>query len=120
MATPSANALGRVGEEVVARYLDRKGLHVLDRNWRCADGEIDIVALSDATLVIVEVKTRLGVGHGHPLEAIDEIKLRRLQHLARAWRDSHPINSNEIRIDAAAVIVDRTGKITLDYRKAVA
>lgn len=120
MATPSANALGRVGEEVVARYLDRKGIHVLDRNWRCADGEIDIVALSDATLVIVEVKTRLGVGHGHPLEAIDEIKLRRLQHLARAWRDTHPINSNEIRIDAAAVIVDRTGKITLDYRKAVA
>lgn len=120
MATPSANALGRVGEEVVARYLDRKGLHVLDRNWRCADGEIDIVALSDATLVIIEVKTRLGVGHGHPLEAIDEIKLRRLQHLARAWRDTHPINSNEIRIDAAAVIVDRTGKITLDYRKAVA
>ncbi len=120
MATPSANALGRVGEEVVARYLDRKGLHVLDRNWRCADGEIDIVALSNATLVIVEVKTRLGVGHGHPLEAIDEIKLRRLQHLARAWRETHPINSNEIRIDAAAVIVDRTGKITLDYRKAVA
>lgn len=120
MATPSANALGRVGEEVVARYLDRKGLHILDRNWHCAEGEIDIVALSDATLVVVEVKTRIGLGHGHPLEAIDEIKLRRLQHLARAWRDTHPINSNEIRIDAAAVIVDRTGKITLDYRKAVA
>jgi putative endonuclease len=51
MATPSANALGRVGEEIVARYLDRKGLHVLDRNWRCEEGEIDIVALSDATLV---------------------------------------------------------------------
>ncbi|OIQ78125.1 hypothetical protein GALL_401780 [mine drainage metagenome] len=119
MATPSANALSRVGEEVVARYLDRKGLHVLDRNWRCADGEIDIVALSDATLVVVEVKTRIGVGHGHPLEAIDEVKLRRLQHLARAWRDTHPIQSNGIRIDAAAVIVDRNGKITLDYRKAV-
>jgi len=120
MATPSANALGRVGEEVVARYLSRKGLHVLDRNWRCADGEIDIVALCDATLVVVEVKTRLGLGHGHPLEAIDEVKLRRLQHLARAWRDAHPIRSTGIRIDAAAVIVDRSGKITLDYRKAVA
>ncbi len=120
MATPSANALGRVGEEVVARYLDRKGLHVLDRNWRCAEGEIDIVALSDATIVVVEVKTRIGLGHGHPLEAIDDVKLRRLQHLARAWRDTHPIQANGIRIDAAAVIVDPTGKITLDYRKAVA
>lgn len=120
MATPSANALGRVGEEVVARYLDRKGLHVLDRNWRCADGEIDIVALSDATLVVVEVKTRVGHGYGHPLEAINGAKLRRLQHLARAWRDTHPIRTDGIRIDAAAVIVDRTGKITLDYRKAVA
>jgi Holliday junction resolvase-like predicted endonuclease len=48
------------------------------------------------------------------------VKLRRLQHLARAWRDTHPIQSSGIRIDAAAVIVDRTGKITLDYRKAIA
>ncbi len=120
MATPSANALGRVGEEVVARYLNKKGLQVLDRNWRCADGEIDIVALSDTTLVVVEVKTRLGLGHGHPLEAIDEVKLRRLQHLGRAWQDVHPIHSSSIRVDAAAVIVDRSGKITLDYRKAIA
>ena len=108
MATPSANALGRVGEEVVARYLNRKGLHVLDRNWRCPAGEIDIVALSDATLVLVEVKPRIGLGHGHPLDAIDTVTLRRLQQLAHTWRDRPPIHSAGLRIDAASVISART------------
>jgi putative endonuclease len=62
--------LGRTGEQVAAEYLERAGLRVLDRNWRSATGEIDIVATERRVLVVCEVKTRSGTGFGTPLEAI--------------------------------------------------
>jgi putative endonuclease len=59
--------LGRSGEQVAAEYLERAGLRVLDRNWRSATGEIDIVAVERRVLVVCEVKTRSGTGFGTPL-----------------------------------------------------
>src|SRR5262249_40137265 len=69
--------LGRTGERVAAEYLERAGLRVLDRNWRSATGEIDIVAAERQVLVICEVKTRPGTGFGTPLEAITRHKRAR-------------------------------------------
>lgn len=78
-------ALGRYGEDVAARYLVDTGLEVLDRNWRCQDGEVDIVARDAETLVICEVKTRSGTSYQHPAAAVDGAKAARLRHLAHRW-----------------------------------
>ena len=76
------DAVGRYGERVVARRLDALGWEVLDRNWRCALGELDIVAADHGCLVAVEVKTRRTATFGSPLEAVTPAKVARLRKLA--------------------------------------
>ncbi len=78
--------LGRRGEQLAAEHLERQGLAVLARNWRCGEGELDIVATDgDATVVFCEVKTRRGTGFGSPLEAVTRGKRRRIRRLAFLW-----------------------------------
>ena len=60
--------LGRRGEDVAAEYVEAQGMRVVERNWRCREGEIDVVALDGDEVVVVEVKTRSGTGYGHALE----------------------------------------------------
>ncbi|MER7672708.1 YraN family protein [Kitasatospora sp. NPDC096128] len=79
------NALGRYGERVAARYLAETGLRILDRNWRCVEGELDIVALDGDTVAVCEVKTRSERGFQQPSEAIDRAKAARLHRLAERW-----------------------------------
>ncbi|MFB7665649.1 YraN family protein [Kitasatospora sp. NPDC056138] len=81
----SNNGLGRYGEEVAARWLTAGGLRILERNWRCAEGELDIVALDGDTLAVCEVKTRSEHGFQQPSEGIDRTKAERLRHLAERW-----------------------------------
>lgn len=97
---------GRAGEERAAHYLTANGFRVLDRNWRCPQGEIDIVAESAGTLVVVEVKTRTSEAFGHPFEAIDRRKAARLWRLAMAWIAAHPgaARGQSLRVDAIALI----------------
>ncbi|MFB7945161.1 YraN family protein [Kitasatospora phosalacinea] len=83
--TSTNNGLGRYGEEVAARRLAEDGLCILERNWRCVEGELDIVALDGDTLAICEVKTRSERGFQQPAEAIDQTKADRLRHLAERW-----------------------------------
>ncbi|MGH8888599.1 MAG: YraN family protein [Acidothermaceae bacterium] len=78
-------ALGRYGEDVAARHLVTAGLTLLDRNWRCREGEVDIVAREGDVLVVCEVKTRRGVGFGTPLDAVTPVKAARLRRLAAHW-----------------------------------
>ncbi|KDA06196.1 hypothetical protein DC31_09925 [Microbacterium sp. CH12i] len=82
--------LGRAGEDRAAHHLTTHGYRVLDRNWRCVQGEIDIVAEHQDVLCIVEVKTRRSDGFGHPFDAVDERKRQRLWRLAYAWVKEHP------------------------------
>lgn len=97
--------LGRAGEDRAAAYLEKRGWRVLERNWRCRQGELDIVALDGDELVVVEVKTRRSLGFGHPLEAVDGRKRARLWRLAMAWATDHPdpARGREIRLDAIAL-----------------
>jgi putative endonuclease len=84
-------------------------MRVLEWNWRCRLGEIDIVAAEtgDAglTLVFCEVKCRSGLGFGHPLEAITFAKLRTLRQLAALWMREHRIKASTIRLDAIGVVM---------------
>jgi putative endonuclease len=82
--------LGAYGEDLAVRwYLDR-GFELLDRNWRCPQGEIDIVVAKDDVLVFSEVKTRTSDTFGEPFEAVGPAKQRRLRRLAGAWLRSLP------------------------------
>ncbi|MET4782582.1 YraN family protein [Glaciihabitans sp. UYNi722] len=111
--------LGRRGEDVAAAALTAAGYLILDRNWRCPQGEIDIVAVDGDETVFVEVKTRSSLAFGHPLEAITARKLARLRRLAAAWCEAHPGNHDRIRIDAVAIIAPAVGQPQVEHLRRV-
>lgn len=113
------DVLGRRGEAIAARHLIGRGLTIVERNWRCTHGEIDLVARDRGELVFVEVKTRSSLAFGHPLEAITPRKLARLRRLAGAWCLAHPDETGDIRIDAVAVIAPRAGEIEIEHLERV-
>lgn len=77
--------LGRRGEDAAARWYDEAGYRVLDRNWRCEHGEIDLVVGRHTTVVFVEVKARSSGRYGSGFDAVGVTKQRRLRRLASAW-----------------------------------
>ena len=109
MAKASQPTIGTRGEDLAAAELERQGLVILDRNWRCRLGEIDIVAMevegADRSLVFCEVKCRTGLGFGPPLEAITYAKVRKLRRLAGEWLATSTITARRIRIDAVGVVL---------------
>lgn len=111
--------LGRQGEDMAAEYLQRCGLTILERNWRCAAGEIDIVARDGSALVVCEVKTRSGTGFGWPAEAVTRRKLRRLRELALRWLDEHDLYVPEIRFDVVAIVQPPAGRLILEHLRGV-
>lgn len=112
--------LGRLGEQLAAEYLQQAGIRILDRNWRCADGELDIVAAERRVLVACEVKTRSGVAFGSPLEAISRRKQARLRRLAVGWIQAHGVLFDEVRIDVIGLVRDRAGHFTIEHVRGVA
>lgn len=112
------DGVGRYGEDVAVRHLEDAGLEILARNWRCADGEIDIVARERDVLVICEVKTRSGVGFGLPAEAITRTKADRLRRLAASWLREHPAGGAEVRFDVVSVLRAKRGAATVEHLRA--
>ena len=113
------DVLGRNGEQAAVDYLEGVGFRILDRNWRCADGEIDIVAVDRHTFVVCEVKTRSGTRYGTPLDAVGRAKQRRLRRLAVLWLSAHGIRFDEIRIDVIGLLYDGTGGFTVEHVRGV-
>lgn len=113
-------ALGRYGEDVAARFLIAAGLVVLERNWRCPDGELDIIAREGDVLVACEVKTRRGEGFGSPLEAVTARKAARLRRLVGRWLAEHPVRPAEVRIDVVGVLRPPRGAARVEHVRGVA
>ena len=113
------DVLGQQGEQLAAGFLAEAGLMVLERNWRCKQGEIDIVAVDGTTLVICEVKTRSGLRFGTPLEAITRQKAWRLRKLAVLWVNAHGLIFEEIRIDIVGILRDASGEFTIEHVRGV-
>lgn len=112
----SRQALGAYGEEVAARHLtEEKGLALLDRNWRCAVGEIDLVLRDGPVLVVCEVKTRRSVRCGTPHEAVTPLKLDRLRRLGVRWADEHALRPPEMRVDLVAVLRPLSGPAVVEH-----
>ncbi|MCM3501634.1 YraN family protein [Microbacterium sp. P26] len=109
--------LGRAGEERAVAFLSDDGYRIIDRNWRCPQGEIDIVAERDDTLVVIEVKTRRSEAFGHPFEAIDRRKAERLWRLAMAWLAAHPdeARGRGLRIDAIGLVGEDPATARLEH-----
>jgi putative endonuclease len=116
------DAVGRFGEDLAARHLERAGLEVLDRNWRCASGELDIVAAEGDTVVFVEVKTRSSTGFGLPAEAVTPRKLARLRRLAVLWLAERPDDQRwpEVRFDVVSIVRLAPGGPSVDHLRGVA
>lgn len=104
------DALGRYGEDHAAQVLIAAGMSVVDRNWRCAEGELDLVAVDRGVLVAVEVKTRRDDAFGGPLVAVTPAKLARLRGLAVAWCRAHGW-SGPVRIDVIAIWAAAPGRV---------
>ncbi|WP_062384934.1 YraN family protein [Demequina iriomotensis] len=113
------DAVGRYGEELVARTLAEDGWVVLARNWRCAHGEVDIVAAEGRELVFVEVKTRRSDAFGWPLAAVTRGKLARLRLLAGEWVVTEQRAWAGIRIDVVGVTLPRAGRAVIEHLRGV-
>lgn len=127
--TSHDQVVGRLGEDLADAHLRRLGWQVVERNWRCAEGELDIVAREPlgsgrSALVFVEVKYRSGSGWGDPLEAVTAAKVRRLGSLAQLWlreqraRGSAP-SADELRVDAIGVLRRPGGGHTISHARGI-
>ena len=113
------DVLGRLGEDAAVRHLMELGWTIIERNWRCPEGELDIVAHDGSGLVVCEVKTRSRAEYGTPLEAITPAKAARLRRLSLRWLDSHGIRKAAVRIDVIGLLRAGPGRFDIDHRKEV-
>lgn len=109
------DAVGAYGERVATRHLQESGLVVLDRNWRSADGELDIVARDGHTLVFCEVKTRRSAAYGSPAEAVVAAKVARLRRLAAQWIAATGVHARAVRFDVVSVRPQPSGRAQVEH-----
>lgn len=97
-------ARGRFGEQLAAQEYQRRGCRVVDRNWRCPSGEIDLVVFDSGTYVFSEVKARRTDRYGPPASAVGHTKQRRLRVLALEWLREHGLRGVPLRFDVVSVL----------------
>ena len=112
-------AMGGYGEASAARYLAGQGMVVLDRNWRCELGELDLVLRDGPVLVFCEVKTRATAAFGSPLESVTARKVARLRRLAARWMSDSGVAAQEVRIDLVGIQLDLAGDRRYDHVRGV-
>jgi putative endonuclease len=110
------DAVGRFGEQVAAERLEADGFEIIERNWRCPAGELDLIAVDGRTLVFVEVKTRSSVAFGDPAEAVSPAKAARLRRLALHWLAAHRDRYwPDIRFDVVSVLRSGPDGVTVRH-----
>ena len=108
-------ALGAYGETLAERHLTEQGMVVLDRNWRCPAGEIDLVLRDGDVLVVCEVKTRSSDACGPPIAAVTSVKLQRLHALAMFWIEERGIRPRDVRFDVVSVLRPAKGPSVVEH-----
>jgi putative endonuclease len=116
--TTQRRAIGAYGERVAADHLRSLGLVLLERNWRCSDGEVDLILRDGDDVVFCEVKTRRSGLFGTPAEAVDHRKVRKLRQLAGRWLDESAVRPREIRFDVVEVFPQQRGATRVAYIRA--
>lgn len=97
------------------QHLETAGLRILDRSWRCADGQIDIVAAEHQTLVVCEIQTRSA--SGPPSPPMSRAKRSRFRRLAARWLVAHGLLFDEVRVDVVRLIRCRSGALTIEHQR---
>ncbi len=110
-------SLGRAGEDRAIRYLKELGYVIIERNYRCSLGEIDIVARDGSVLVFVEVKTRKGDGYGSALESVVYKKQLKVRQVAKYYLQSAGFFSGPVRFDVIALMAGPGGTLKIDHVK---
>lgn len=113
-------SLGRLGEQMAARYLEMRGFRILERNWQHQLGELDLIAVDAETIVAVEVKTRSSTDYGHPLEAITTDKVKRLRRLLLSWVREQDGVPRRLRIDAIGILLPAQGAPQVRHLRGIA
>jgi len=103
------HVLGKDGEDIVEKYLKNNGYKILERNFECRQGEIDIIALDKKELVFIEVKTRRTFTYGNPAEAVTPVKKKHIYDTAKYYLYSRNLLDEFVRIDVIEVLVDKFG-----------
>lgn len=102
--TSASRGVGLSGEELAAAWYEARGFEVVARNWRCREGELDLIVRDGRLYIFCEVKSRTSDAFGAPVEAVTRDKQQRLRRLAARWLESDaPALAREIRFDVAAV-----------------
>lgn len=111
--TDARKQTGALGEAVAADHLLHRGYRILDRNWRRAGGEIDLIAAAGDTLVFVEVRTRTSRAYGSGEESVDSRKQRQVRKVAGLYlAEAGRLPYRRYRFDVIAVQLDRrTGEV---------
>jgi putative endonuclease len=104
-------SLGSTGEQTAEKYLIKHGYKILERNFRLANGEIDIIATDGSVLVFIEVKARKSTQYGTPLEAITSWKLKFIARTAEYYKVTHKNLPDEMRIDAVSIVFGTDGSV---------
>lgn len=110
-------ALGERGEDAAARFLERRGLQILERNWKCVAGEADIIARDEDAVHFVEVKTRSNVDCGFPSEAVDRGKRERYERIAVAYLADYDVVDIGIMFDIISIVVTGPNRAVLRYHR---
>nr|DAL06058.1 MAG TPA: UPF0102 protein [Caudoviricetes sp.] len=111
-----SHELGRIGENIIADYITKLGYKVVERNFECNQGEIDIIAKDKEELVFIEVKTRTDISYGEASEAVTNTKKRHLINSIKYYIYKQKLENQPIRIDVAEVYINK-GKVKVNYIK---
>jgi putative endonuclease len=110
--------LGARGEVLAGNWYAQQGYTVLDRNWRCRQGELDLVLEREGVIVFCEVKTRTSDAFGIGAEAVTRQKQLRIRRLAAEWLAEHDRAARELRFDVVSILAPRDAPPTVDVVEA--
>lgn len=116
--TKESRRLGERGEDAAAAYLERAGMTVVERNWTCSAGEVDVIALDGDELVFCEVKTRKTASKGTPDEAVTPVKQRRYGRIAAAYLQANRLDHGMVRFDVVSILVIAQDRALLRHHRA--
>ena len=113
---PGSNQrIGGQGEDLAVAFLARKGYTIVERNYRCKGGEVDLVARDGKTVVFVEVKTRRSLSYGVPQLAVNHFKQRQIMKASLTWLSSHRSHDAPARFDVVAITLQNSGEAIIDH-----
>lgn len=115
---PAGNInVGKLGEEIAEAFLTARGFRILERNFRCKGGEVDLITRDpgDKSLIFVEVKARRSLSYGVPQLAVTPFKQRQISKAALTWLSKNRMHDTNARFDVIAILLDSKGTHKIEH-----